>query len=222
MLDRLKPSTSRKDVLGYVYRPLNNLLDEIRVLHFLPPDPKNPDIIRCSLRHRSLRLKPTYIALSYVWGDPNVTVPILINGCELRITTNLAEALRQLHAYAQADGTKSVWINALCINQQNDKEKSHQVQRMGTMFRGATTVFAWLGPANNTSAIAMQRVKTSSKIAQSLQIRSVTRPESQTMTQYQRDGLALDVARAAANSSLQKGGFALINDLLHKTYWSRM
>lgn len=42
------------------------------------------------------------------------------------------------------------------------------------------------------------------------------------MTQYQRDGLAVDVARAAANSSLQKVDFALITDLLHKTYWSRM
>lgn len=65
---------------------------------------------------------PQYIALSYCWGDENVTQDIIVNGCRKAVTVNLAEALRQLsdRTYREV----MVWAGALCINQQDSQERS--------------------------------------------------------------------------------------------------
>lgn len=51
----------------------------------------NNDLL-CSFRMVSLDDKPKYTALSYVWGDPNVTSPIKVNGVTYQVTINLEAA----------------------------------------------------------------------------------------------------------------------------------
>jgi hypothetical protein len=71
---------------------------------------------------------------------------------EVPITKNLDIALRHLR-YKEA--TRYLWIDALCINQASNSEKSKQVAIMGTIFKTADRVTAWLGPEDSNSELAM-------------------------------------------------------------------
>lgn len=68
------------------------------------------------------------------------------------ITENLDIALRHLR---YEETPRYLWIDALCINQANEPEKSKQVANMGTAFKKADHVIAWLGPKENNSDLAM-------------------------------------------------------------------
>lgn len=99
------------------------------------------DIIHIGLCTYPLDCAPSYVALSYTWGDPKHTSAILCHGQTLFVTRNLKEALWQLReshdifarrACAGSERKKSLyfWIDAVCINQNDDDEKSHQVKLM--------------------------------------------------------------------------------------------
>jgi hypothetical protein len=79
------------------------------------------DAMSCDLHLASLDLSPTYETLSYVWGDQKITQPIALEGYEFEVTINLHEALRRLRATAK---TRIIWIDALCINQKDDDERT--------------------------------------------------------------------------------------------------
>lgn len=104
--------------------------------------------ISCTLSHVSLEDQPHYTALSYVWGDLNDTMPIFLDGEEILITRNLHEAL--YHFSLSSDTSTTVlWVDALCIDQSNDSEKSHQVQQMGSIYKTSAIVIVWLGCVEN-------------------------------------------------------------------------
>ncbi|EON64071.1 hypothetical protein W97_03301 [Coniosporium apollinis CBS 100218] len=84
----------------------------------------------------------TYDALSYAWGCLNFTHPLIVNGLIYPITANLSNALRALRDPQQV---YYIWVDAVCINQYDDEEKSVQVRRMIAIFRKAQSVIAWLG-----------------------------------------------------------------------------
>ncbi|KAJ3951184.1 hypothetical protein N0V92_012419 [Colletotrichum tropicale] len=86
-----------------------------------------------------------YLALSYVWGKPASTSSIQIDGIDVRITDNLAEALTQVRdAYPGAP--QRIWADALCINQSDTAEKNRQVPLMGNIYSLAKTTVIYLGP----------------------------------------------------------------------------
>ena len=84
----------------------------------------------------------TYEAISYVWGDPSDTIEIICQGKPFLVTRNLANALQRVRSTTES---KSIWADAVCINQQDDNEKGHQVSRMGSIYEHARTVLVWLG-----------------------------------------------------------------------------
>ncbi|KAI1204860.1 heterokaryon incompatibility protein-domain-containing protein [Annulohypoxylon truncatum] len=81
-----------------------------------------------------------YEALSYTWGAPVFSLPIQINGIEFFITENLDSALRHLRL---PDSRRYLWVDALCINQFDNREKSVQVGRMFSIYKKAGRVVAW-------------------------------------------------------------------------------
>jgi len=137
-----KKETSRSDAgsAGYVYQPLDLTDDtrEFRLLRLLPSKDFD-DNIRCELFHSPF---DSYEALSYTWGDPHVTVPVLLHGIHHHVTTNLALALRYIR---YEDRPRIMWIDALCINQKDILEKNHQVAQMREIFLDAEQVVVWLG-----------------------------------------------------------------------------
>ncbi|KAH6878060.1 heterokaryon incompatibility protein-domain-containing protein [Alternaria rosae] len=85
---------------------------------------------------------PVYNALSYVWGVDPPKVTIICNGQRLKIRPELSFALVRLRLKHTA---RIIWADALCINQVDNQEKSHQVPLMGKIFSRATEVNVWLG-----------------------------------------------------------------------------
>lgn len=91
---------------------------------------------------------PTYDALSYVWGTPNPETQDSIAICvspgihdSLSITRNCGQALRHMRLQTEA---RAVWVDAICINQALNVEKSHQVQMMDNVYSRAHNVIVWL------------------------------------------------------------------------------
>ncbi|KAF2994103.1 hypothetical protein E8E14_002243 [Neopestalotiopsis sp. 37M] len=93
-----------------------------------------------------------YEALSYVWGDGKKPRHIWIGTSKLHITENLYTALMRLRNHS-AD--RSLWVDAICINQTDDAEKSIQVQRMANVYNKASRVRVWLGESANGSDEAL-------------------------------------------------------------------
>jgi len=91
---------------------------------------------------RAFRL-PLFYALSYVWGDPTKCHEIWIDGKRLAITQNLYLALRSMQS--GDTGTLHVWADAICINQEENSEKSAQIQLMREIYNSASEVRVWLG-----------------------------------------------------------------------------
>lgn len=112
----------------------------IRLLRLLPGH--LGDSISCKLIRSVLVTSPPYDALSYTWGDSSERVPIHVNGTEVLITRNLETALRNLR---HEDRPRTLWIDALCINQHDTAERSRQVQEMGNIYRSAEHVLIYVG-----------------------------------------------------------------------------
>ncbi|KAI1497061.1 heterokaryon incompatibility protein-domain-containing protein [Biscogniauxia marginata] len=134
----------------YSRKLLNRDGEYFRFITILPSD-DDDQRISCKLETKELVEGLRYAALSYVWGDPHNTENIEVDGHTLPITTNLASALWHFRKYGlpqnQQTGTISLlWVDAICINQDDDKERGHQVRKMGSLYNKATSVLSWLGP----------------------------------------------------------------------------
>ncbi|CZR69749.1 uncharacterized protein PAC_19649 [Phialocephala subalpina] len=128
-----------------IYSTLN--ADEIRLLVLHPGANSSP--IRCSFEYVSLSQKPQYEAVSYMWGIGQASHTILLTGKPYQVRDNLHDALFQLR---NSKSQRVLWIDALCINQHDNRERNHQVAQMGLIYRQASGVCIWLGRANNVEA----------------------------------------------------------------------
>jgi hypothetical protein len=103
------------------------------------------DPIHCQLEQVSLSAGHSYEALSYAWGDAKDTSPMILDRTLYYITKNLECALRY---FRYKESLRVLWIDAICINQNDLDEKSEQVLIMGEIYSRATKVYAWLGEAD--------------------------------------------------------------------------
>ncbi|KAF8852215.1 HET-domain-containing protein, partial [Acephala macrosclerotiorum] len=112
------------------------------------------DVIQCHLFDAWLYEQENimdYVALSYTWGDAEKTYEIIVNGSRLAVTKNLYHALWYLRCQ---DQDRILWIDAICINQNDHRERGHQVQQMGSIYNKAERVVIWLGlPTYDTDLI---------------------------------------------------------------------
>lgn len=98
--------------------------------------------IRCDSWTAALTSEPNYEALSYVWGDMKISVGIELNGREVPISQNLCSVMRRLR---KPDTALTLWIDQLCINQEDAKEKSEQVALMREIYTGCRLCHVWIG-----------------------------------------------------------------------------
>ncbi|KAG6362398.1 hypothetical protein INS49_010628 [Diaporthe citri] len=116
-----------------VYEPLDEFRLQFWLLEIAEPDDDNEDgPVVVKMHTVSLQDRPPFAALSYVWGDPTETAEIIVNGSPRKETRT---------ASGQPSG---LWADAICINQENVEEKSHQVGMMGRIYSSASLVVAWL------------------------------------------------------------------------------
>jgi len=125
---------------GPQYTPLDPSQRNIRLVILLPG--QWADVISCKLVIAALEVVPQYEALSYYWGNPKTTIPILVDECWCDVTNNLANALRRIRSQTTE---RTLWIDAICINQADSKEKTHQVGMMGDIYSKTSCCLVWLG-----------------------------------------------------------------------------
>lgn len=88
--------------------------------------------------------RPEYEALSYTWDDQLRTHTIACDAFVLKATANVSQALQRLR---YTDRRRRLWIDAICINQNDEDEKTTQVSMMDAVFACASRVNVWLsGP----------------------------------------------------------------------------
>lgn len=172
----MKPESASMDAETSVHPLLPANGKYIRVVNILPGKGMDPSDICLEFLPEVVNIAADkafhcYEALSYVWGSEEN--PVMINFrrqngpmCStlsaFEVTQNLSEALLHLR---HEDMPRSVWIDAICINQKDEKEKGRQVSMMGDVYEKASEVIVWLGPstgpADNTSGsnLAMQVIE---------------------------------------------------------------
>jgi hypothetical protein len=97
--------------------------------------------------------RDSFEALSYVWGTTNDSTIISIDGNFVSITKSLEAALRHLRL---RDCPRSLWIDYICINQDDVEERNRQVAQMGLIYEFASSVLIWLGEATPDTVIGME------------------------------------------------------------------
>ncbi|KAF1836320.1 heterokaryon incompatibility, partial [Decorospora gaudefroyi] len=128
---------------------------EVRLLSLLPG--RYDDDIQCRLVHSKLLENTNFEALSYTWGDSNLKLrSVILNGIRFPVTPNLWDALA---TFRSETVDRVLWIDALCINQSDNDEKSVQIQLMREIYRSTSQVLIWLGEASSDSALAMDFIK---------------------------------------------------------------
>jgi hypothetical protein len=134
----------------YTYQPLSPQC--IRILELHPGATDAP--LSCTIVNQHIGRKP-YDALSYVWGDPAPAAQIkCVDDTKNEGELALAKALV---AFRLPDKKRSIWIDALCINQKDVAERHSQVRLMGAIYAKAKHVLCWLGPFDDRDENAETR-----------------------------------------------------------------
>lgn len=119
--------------------------DEIRIFLLEPAASYSADL-RGTFKHVALddvqRKGYSFAALSYVWGDRLRNSPIHCGSATHFVTTNGDSALRYLRKPKER---VALWVDAICINQDDMMERNHQVKLMGRVYGLASSVVIWLG-----------------------------------------------------------------------------
>ncbi|KAK4125751.1 HET-domain-containing protein [Parathielavia appendiculata] len=96
-----------------------------------------------------------YTALSYAWDDPTPVRKIqLANGRSLPLSRTLSNLIDSLQR--QGEDSFTIWVDALCINQNDLIEKASQVRMMGDVYSKAKQVLVWLGASTPQSKRAFR------------------------------------------------------------------
>nr|KAK5440395.1 hypothetical protein LTR18_007683 [Exophiala xenobiotica] len=125
---------------GLKWRRLENF-DNFRLLTI---DPGTGGTIHCSLREYPLGNSPPYEAISYSWKTAAGEAMISCDDVDIPVSQSLYNAL---NAIRQTGRSRTVWVDAVCINQDDIEERSVQVQAIGRIFSGADLVWIHLGEA---------------------------------------------------------------------------
>lgn len=102
-----------------------------------------------------LETAPVYEALSYTWGDSKKECSISCGSENIEVTANLAAALVQLR---KPDTPRTLWIDQICINQDDVDERNEQVTLMGRIYSKAESVVIWLGEEETGDHMAFEFV----------------------------------------------------------------
>ena len=174
----------------YVWTPLGDSDYEIRVVDIAPATVDVNEPVQCHTRQLSLRdftykVDEMYQALSYTWGPRNrdgshLTEKIWVDGKMLKVTANLHAALKQIRSHLDArrltifGRRPPLWVDALCINQEDVEERGRQVKSMAWIYGTSSRVVVWLGEASQGDgalvAAAADQVWNAGEPLQSLQL----------------------------------------------------
>jgi hypothetical protein len=187
-------STVSLAVEEYCYTPLSTDRKEIRLVNLLPGQSGDP--VALKMTYSALEDKPEYEALSYAWGKSRDPMQfVYVDGQTLPVTENLWNFLHDLRAVNEP---RTLWVDAICINQKDNEERSTQVSMMGAIYTHASCVLAYLGSETESSRNVFESLRTTQRAGNQIPL-SV--PGSQIL-----------------DEAFQQN---LFSDILSRTYWKR-
>lgn len=198
------------------YSSLKPRRSEIRILTLQPGTGAKK--ISCTLEIVSSTSNIQYEALSYVWGDACITSEIQLDGVPFQVTTNLRAALAHLRLATRA---RSLWVDALCINQEDTEERESQVRLMRDIYQRATRVVAWLG----VSSIESKAVFRFFDSLDSSDLSEITRGGKESSTSEHTQLLRrLDVLRRRlwTDGTARQALMFFFTDVASRPWWSRV
>lgn len=142
----------------YRYKPLRySLGQEIRLVVLFAGD--FSDDLTCEIVHVNLADNPVYEAVSYTWadsvGDLARSSHVRCGGKTVHITRNCEAALRHLR---RSGRNRRLWIDAICIDQNDVVDKGNQVKLMSKIYANASQVVVYLGIEDSSMIRGFQRV----------------------------------------------------------------
>jgi hypothetical protein len=184
------------------YKRLDYTIQEIRILKLV--EGGDSSIIRCTLEHTSLVDPGEYTALSYCWGDSTITKDIVVNDCTVPVTTNLYSALKKL----RSRGYTRLWVDALCIDQENLEERSLQVRSMRQIYNIARRVVSWIGEEDESllEVARLLKERTTS---------GIPRPEEDNRS-------IMDIANSHSRRNKIMNAWSKIDKFWDRPYWKRV
>ncbi|KAG0647969.1 Heterokaryon incompatibility protein [Hyphodiscus hymeniophilus] len=153
-------------------------------------------------RHRYLW--GDYAALSYVWGDPGQTCSIFVNGQVIQIQQNLEGALRTLSSRANFHSRYKLWVDAVCINQQDSQERGRQIGKMRNIYGDTWEVIAWIGEDDHDTGLAFDLIDALSEAS------------------FKGCGELLEERLREDPDYLGRGCWIALHDLMIRQYWHRL
>lgn len=140
----------------YGYKALATSREEIRVLDVASAEDANA-AISCSIRHVSLLGgSPEYETISYVWGNASDRASLELDGLAITVPSSSIAALRRMRL---RDRIRTLWIDAICINQDDLEERAQQVTVMGDIYRSSQGNLIHLGESKPHTEKALEDIK---------------------------------------------------------------
>jgi hypothetical protein len=155
-------------------QPLNRYSEHLPAFSYEPLAPGHIRLLQvvsstngyldCFIEHVDLNSPGcTWMALSYVWGSEPANQHILLNEKFFSVRPNLLSALHALRRYQDTnaedmpffpdeENISRIWIDAVCIDQENEAEKAEQIPKMDIIYSKADMVLVWLGPPEQSTA----------------------------------------------------------------------
>lgn len=134
----------------YVYPTLDENIREFRILRLYRRTLCAE--LKCSLIQLSIDQAPPFEAISYTWGGEEPTAGIVVDGCWLPVTPTVSKWLWYRRSFFSE---AYFWIDAVCIDQQNNCEKSSQIRLMRDIYQRASRTLVWLAhPSEARNSIA--------------------------------------------------------------------
>jgi hypothetical protein len=130
---------------AFIYQPLPPR--HIRLL--------NVSRTELTISHANLDDAPNFIALSYTWDGQQQDQDLICNGLRLKVTRNVLTVLPYLFLQ---NGPYVIWIDGICINQEDESEKSVQVPLMQDIYTKSSKVVSWLGESDAKIDKAMKAI----------------------------------------------------------------
>jgi hypothetical protein len=194
-----------RDIMPHYYLPLPTSSGFIRLMTLVPclDDARETEGYLYSVR---LEDKPVYDALSYTWGDSFEHEKILVDGRQQKVSRNLGAILQGLRLRPE-DESQLLWVDAICINQLDNMEKTHQVLQMPQIYRQAKEVVIGFGKGKMEDEKAINYLI---KLAESLREREIGIPGASSSVQTLLNQIETD-----------SDGWSSILDLFDRAWWQR-
>ncbi len=127
---------------------------EIRIVMLLPGH--SEATVQCKLLVRSINASEDYESLSYVWNRHKHMESINVNDQSIEVDSNLACALKDLRYF---DRPRSLWVESLCVNQEDIEERNNHVSLLASIMARASSACIWLGKGDQKTTRAFSKTE---------------------------------------------------------------